>query len=255
MPFDVFRSWTLPIVWQSIRPHTASGTLPTGRISAIGFWNFRLDGSYHIIKATTRQNLFGHGLSPELMLIFVTTCLILFAGISLAILLKKLSNQRPLADNDPKVRLDAETYRPLFAPTDEDLRLAEAEEREQLTAKHEEDECLKIKERLAKLEVRHRNWSKSPNRAATAELLRDAPHAYAGDAFADLCEEISNTFRDGKLTDVSPKDLAALLESHFWLLPAEQRTPGASFRIKEIVASLNQTRNSGVANNRTSKDK
>lgn len=189
------------------------------------------------------------------MLIFVTTCLVLFAGISLAILLKKLSNQRLLKENEPRVHLEAETYRPLFAPTAEDLRLAEAKGKEQQTAKYEDDKQRENKARLAEMEVRRQNWSQSPNRAGTIELLRDAPQVYDGDVFVGLCEEISNAFLDGKLTDVSPKDLAALLESHFWLLPAEQRTPGASFRLKLIVASLDQTGYSGVANNRNSKDK
>lgn len=172
------------------------------------------------------------------MLLIFTTCLLLIAGISLAILLKKLSDQKLLENNDPPMRLDAESYRPLFAPTDEDLRLAEAEERRQLNAKRESEERQESEKKLTQLEELRQTWSESPGRAATIELLHRASQIENGEAYLDTCERVLAAWRDQKLADISAGDLAQLLETHFWLLPAEQRTPGASFRLKEAVAEL-----------------
>jgi hypothetical protein len=170
------------------------------------------------------------------MLLIFTTFLLVLAGVSLAILLKRLSDNKLLDENRP-VSL-AESYRPLFAPTDEDLRLAEAEERKQLTTKQEEAKRQESEEKLAELESFRQTWSESPNRAATIELLYRASQLEDGEAYLNTCDGVLAAWRDGKLADISAGDLAQLLETHFWLLPAGKRIPGASFRLKEAVAEL-----------------
>jgi hypothetical protein len=171
------------------------------------------------------------------MLLIFTTFLLVLAGVSLAILLKRLSDNK-LLDEDRPVSLAAESYRPLFAPTDEDLRLAEAEERKQSTTKQEEAKRQENEEKLAKLTEFRQTWSEAPNRAATIELLYRASQLEDGDAYLKTCDGVLAAWRDGKLADISAGDLAQLLETHFWLLPAEKRTPGASFRLKEAAAEL-----------------
>jgi hypothetical protein len=171
------------------------------------------------------------------MLLIFTTFLVVLADVSLAILLKRLSDNK-LLDEDRPASLAAESYRPLFAPTDEDLRLAEAEERKQLTAKREEAKRQKSEEKLAQLENFRQTWSEAPNRGATIELLYRSSQIKDGDAYLDTCESVLAAWRDGKLADIPAGDLAQLLETHFWLLPAEKRTPGISFRLKEAVAEL-----------------
>jgi hypothetical protein len=171
------------------------------------------------------------------MLFLFTTFLVLLAGVSLAILLKRLSDQKFL-DEDRPVSLAAESYRPLFAPTDEELRLAEADERKQLTAKQEEAKRQESEEKLAELENFRQTWSETWDRAATIELLYRASKTEDGPAYLDTCDSVLAAWRDGNLADITAGDLAQLLETHFWLLPAQQRTPGVSFRLKEEIAKL-----------------
>ncbi|NOT49370.1 MAG: hypothetical protein HOP17_16725 [Acidobacteria bacterium] len=171
------------------------------------------------------------------MLLFFTTFLLLLAGVSLAILLKRLSDQKLLEEDRPPV-LAAETYRPLFAPTEDELRLAESEERRQLTAKQADEVRQEHEDKLRQLEEFRQAWLASPNRAAAIELLHRASQVQEGDAYLETCESILAVWRDGRLADLPAGDLAQLLETHFWLLPAENRTPGASFRLKEAAAEL-----------------
>ncbi len=72
------------------------------------------------------------------MLLIFTTFLLLLAGLSLAFLVKRLVSPKLLEERQPNI-LAAENYRPLFAPTDEDLREAEAEEKARLAARQSEE--------------------------------------------------------------------------------------------------------------------
>ncbi len=172
------------------------------------------------------------------MLFIFTTILLILAGISLAILLKKLSNEKLLEADDAPVRVDAASYRPLFAPTDDELRLAEAEERRQLTEKRDAEERQAHQEKLRHVLELHEAWQSSPDRAATIELLRDAAESADGNGYLHICESVLAAWNEGRLSGIEAGDLAQLLETHFWLLPADQRTPGASFRLRSITADL-----------------
>jgi len=171
------------------------------------------------------------------MLLLFTTLLVLLVGVSLAILLKRLSDDRLLEESRP-VSMAAESYRPLFAPTDEDLMLAEAEERQVIAAKQDEAERQAFEERVADLEDLRQTWSETLTRAATIELLHRVSQIEDGNAYLETCESVLSAWHDGKLADISAGDLAQLLETHYWLLPAEQRTPGTNFRLKEAVAEI-----------------
>lgn len=172
------------------------------------------------------------------MLFLFTTLLFILAGVSLAILIRKLVKPVLLEQGDRRRNLAAATYRPLFEPTDDDLRRLEADEIKQLAANTAEEKRLELKERIAKLETFRRNWFGSPNRAATIELLYRASQTSDGNAYHDVCESVMAAWRGGKLADISANDLAQLLETHFWLLPADQRTPGVSFRLMQETAGL-----------------
>ena len=174
------------------------------------------------------------------MLLILTTLLVVFAAAALAIVLKRLSDQKFLEDSETRVRLDAETYRPLFAPSDEDLRLTAAKEKHQLKAKEAADERQQREEKLAELEKLRQSWFRSPTRAATIDLLHRYSQVGNGDSYLSTCDSVVAAWKGQRLSDVSPDDLVQLLETHYWLLPADQRTPGASFRLKQAVAGLDK---------------
>lgn len=172
------------------------------------------------------------------MLLVFTTFLLLLAVASLAFFVKRLVQPVLLDQEDERRSLAAETYRPLFAPTDEDLWLAEREEKKLLKANREEIERQEAKERLAQFEEFRASWQERPTRATTIELLYRSSQIADGNVYLDTCERVLDAWQEGKLADVSAADLHQLFETHFWLLPANERTPGASFRLKEAAAKL-----------------
>ena len=171
------------------------------------------------------------------MLLIFTTFLLVLAGLSLAVLLKKVFAP-PLLENEHRHAIGAGDYRPLFAPTDEDLRKADADEKSRLSAKKADDERLGLEEKLADLDNLRQNWRESPDRAAAIELLYRASQTENGEAYVNTAIIVLEVWQGGKISDLTADDLAHLLDSHFWLLPTHERTPGVSFRIQQEIAGL-----------------
>ena len=176
------------------------------------------------------------------MLLIFTTVLFLLAGISLAVLLKKIFSPKFLEENPPSF-LAAENYRPLFEPTDEELRQFETEEKAQLAAKQVDDARLISEEKLVNLEKFRQTWRESPNKAATIELLYMASQTENGEAYLETANIVLKAWQAEKVPDLAADDLAHLLDSHFWLLPTHERTPGVSFRIQQEIAGLRRASN------------
>jgi hypothetical protein len=68
----------------------------------------------------------------------------------------------------------------------------------------------------------------------TIELLLRASQTENGKTFLDTVDEI---LHNGSET-FPAEDLAQLIESHFWLLPQNERTPGVTFTINREIAAL-----------------
>ena len=175
------------------------------------------------------------------MLFLFTIFILLVAGITLAVLVKRLVNPKLLEENQPGF-LAAENYRPLFEPTDEDLRKFNAEEKAQFAAKQIDDERLIAEEKLVNLAKLRQTWRESPNKAATIELLYRASQTENGEEYLETAEIVVNGWQNGEISDLSADDLAHLLDSHFWQLPTHERTPGVSFRIQQEIAGLRRER-------------
>lgn len=171
------------------------------------------------------------------MLLIFTTFLLLLVGISLALLVKRLVSSKRLEENQPSLPA-AENYRPLFEPTDEDLRQFDAKEHARIRAKTAEDERLISQERRVNLEKLRQTWRESPNKAATIDLLYRASQTENGEAYLETADIVLEAWQNGELSDLPGDDLAHLLDSHFWLLPTHERTPGVSFRIQQEIADL-----------------
>ena len=165
------------------------------------------------------------------MLVIFTVVLLIAAAI---IIFVRRQTRTPLLDEQPPKHLDREHLRPLFAPDAEELRALEREERKMLEARDVE---LREKERekmLASFEEFRQTWRELPSRANTVELLFRASELERGDVYLDTIDELLH-----KRSDVFTEDeIAQLIESHFWLLPQSERTPGVTFTINRELAAL-----------------
>ena len=110
-------------------------------------------------------------------------------------------------------------------------------EREELKMLQEQGAAEREKERqktLASFEEFRQTWRELPSRANTVELLFQASELERGDVYLDTVDELLH-----KRSDVFDDDeIAQLVESHFWLLPQSERTPGVTFTINRELAAL-----------------
>lgn len=88
------------------------------------------------------------------------------------------------------------------------------------------------------LEKARLDWNAAPTARSTANLLEVATNSKRADTFAETAFEILQAFREGRISGIARDDLAALLDSHYRLLPASERGSGAIFLIKEEIAYL-----------------
>lgn len=82
------------------------------------------------------------------------------------------------------------------------------------------------------------SWKNSPDRQATAKMLHIA--ALSGDAsvYRQAVEVAADFQRDGRVPSLSADELRQLVESEYWILPAESRNSGAGFVLKQTLARL-----------------
>jgi len=161
----------------------------------------------------------------------------LIAGASAAALYLRRTNRSPEM-LEPQAIAGAENLRPLFEPTKEEL-LAEQNEKERLLMLETQAEADRQKQLVIdEAELELADWTVSPNRSQTIVLLSDTAKSENEDIYLKVCKEILRVWREGSVSDISADDLALMMESHYWLIPADKRTPGASFLLKEEVAGL-----------------
>src|SRR3982751_3886398 len=167
--------------------------------------------------------------------------LALLAVVSAAILLiqyLKRQDARSL-EAKPSYNLAAESYRPLFAPTDEEMHAFERDEAARIEAGKRvaaERQEQARHDNVRRLEI---EWRAIPNRQNTVDLLRLASQAGDADLFSDVSHEILKVFRDTRIGGLSPNELAELLNSHYRLLPQSERSSGSLFWLKQEIAELN----------------
>lgn len=171
------------------------------------------------------------------MLFLVSIVVVLAAIVLLAVFVKR-QVATSLIEEASQRELPEPQYRPLFEPTDEELLEAEHIEAARVAELREQEGAHEQAKKLAKFKELLQNWGDSPDRAKTVELLYEASRTASGDVYLDTCESVLTAWRAGRIGDLSSNDLAQLLESHFWLLPESERTPGVSFRLREEIAGL-----------------
>lgn len=170
-------------------------------------------------------------------MLFLLTILVVALFIAAAFLVKRHLNSSQLEEHQLK-NLPEPAFRPLFEPTEKELRAAAKEEDERLTAEQNEQRLKTRAEKVAKLDEFRQTWASSPDKRNTVELLVLASESESGEAFAEIAESVVEKWRAGAIADLSSDDLAQIVESHFWLLPLVERTAGVSFRLNREVVDL-----------------
>src|SRR5258707_852536 len=150
------------------------------------------------------------------MLFLFSSLLILAAVVLLAVFVKR-QVARSLAEEMPVRELPEPQYRPLFEPTEEELREDERIEAARVTELDQEQARREQAKKLAKFDELRQTWALSANKTNTVELLYQASQTASGEIYFDTCEGVLKAWRAGSVGDLSADDLAQMLESHYWL--------------------------------------
>jgi hypothetical protein len=161
------------------------------------------------------------------MLVIILTILLLAAAVVILIAKRQIR----LSEAEAPRNLNREDLRPLFAPDEDELL---RDERERADSRSNQEQRSEKEKTLANFNEFRQTWRKSPGRGNTIDLLLRASQMKSGEIFSGTVTEILRT-RPGGL---STEELANLIESHFWLLPPNERTPGVTFAINQDVAAL-----------------
>ena len=173
------------------------------------------------------------------MLILLTILILAAAASAFIYFFVKDNSERQLVSGDIESLPETTNLRPLFTPSDEDLRADSVAAEMQAESDEAALEFDNERKQVAEFRNRLRSWQAAPNTAEIGELLELARSN--GDSYAVTAEAITKEFLIGKINGISADGLAQMLESHFWLLSAEKREPAISFRIKEAIRELRES--------------
>jgi hypothetical protein len=92
--------------------------------------------------------------------------------------------------------------------------------------------------RLAKLEEFRQTWGANPNKKDAMNLLALASECESAAVYSDAVHDVVREWRAGRIEGLSGADLADLIETHLWLLPAQEKMSGNGFVIKQEISKL-----------------
>jgi hypothetical protein len=168
------------------------------------------------------------------MLVLLTILVVVSTACSLAVLFKNRQTKTP----DTHRIVEPPPYRSLFAPSEEEIRAFERAEATRLETQARENERRRDAEKIDRAREFQNTWRDRPDRQNSLRLLRLAAESGDGPVFAEAAGALLESAYENTLTCFSKQELAELLDSHFRLLPQQERTPGAIFRLKEEIAEL-----------------
>ncbi len=170
-------------------------------------------------------------------MLFLFTILVVLSAVALLAIYAKRRNSFPLEQNPPR-NLSAENLRPLFQPTEDELRAFEREENARIKAKAEEEARRILVEKTEKAFEFEKVWRELPDRKKTIELLFLASQSENAKTFSKCAENVIKLWRENRIENLKARDLAELLDSHFRTLPQQERTSGVGFWLKEEIENL-----------------
>ena len=80
-------------------------------------------------------------------------------------------------------------------------------------------------------------WKDSPDKHTTAKMLHLAALSDDAETFSHAVELALNSWRNGKLPDISAVELQSLINGEFWVLSSNTRSSGAGFVLKRTLAT------------------
>lgn len=170
------------------------------------------------------------------MLILFTILVVLSAAATLGFYVRR-RNSLSIEQNPPK-NLSAANFRPLFQPTEDELRAFERQEKAEAEAKKAEETRRISEEKTGEVSEFERTWAQSPDRKGTIELLFLACETENAKIFSETSENVIKLWRENRIENLTAQDLADLLDSHFRILPQQERTSGALFWLREEIENL-----------------
>ena len=170
-------------------------------------------------------------------MLILYTILVVLSAVALLAIYTKRRNSNLLEQNPPK-NFEAANFRPLFQPTEDDLRAAEREEKALAEAKKADEARRILEEKAEKASEFEKEWELAPDRKRTIELLFLASESENAEIFSEISENVIKLWRENRIENLTAQDLADLLDSHFRILPQQERTFGAAFWLKEEIQRL-----------------
>lgn len=171
------------------------------------------------------------------MLILFTILAVLSAAVTIWIFLKTRENRDHLLSQTQK-EIEPPVGRSLFEPSEEEIRSLEREEKAKTEAQKAEEMRRILAAKAEKFREFKEFWTTSPNKRTTLQFLSLAAQTESGKIFSEAAENVVEQWQAKRIEDLSAEQLAQILDSQFWLLPDEERTPGVSFWLKQEIASL-----------------
>ncbi|MBS1794158.1 MAG: hypothetical protein JSS81_09905 [Acidobacteria bacterium] len=143
-----------------------------------------------------------------------------------------------LLEQNPPKNLSAADFRPLFEPTEDEIRAFERAEQARLDAARAEERRRIADARIGETREFAKSWSLAPDRKGTIELLFRASQTENAEIFSEISENVLQLWREHRIENLTALELADLLDSHFRILPQQERTSGAVFRLREEIGRL-----------------
>ncbi len=135
-------------------------------------------------------------------------------------------------------QFDEPPYRPLFAPTDEEIRALEREAQMKVESERKEAKGEIAFEKAKAVREFENVWRNEPTKQNTIELLRIAAESGDAEIFSQTAKSLIQVTHHERADGLSKKDLADLLDSHLRILPQQERFSGAIFWLKQEIENL-----------------
>lgn len=174
------------------------------------------------------------------MLILFTILVALSAVITISVLLLARKYRKSLISHIPE-QIEPPHPRSLFEPDEEEIRAREREEKTKIESLKAEEIRRISAQKAEKVREFREFWEIAPQRRSTVHLLHLAAQTENGKIFSETAETVIQHWQANKIEDLKAEQLAQILESHFWLLPNEERTSGVAFWLKQEIAGLRRS--------------
>jgi len=167
------------------------------------------------------------------MLFIYTILVVLLLVTVVAVFAKRRIDRDLIESSEPKNLVDTH-LRPLFEAEEEEVR-SETDEIVVINAEPVDEASEK---KLAKLaELRH-TWGENPTKRDAVSLLVMAAETASASVYSTVVGDVIREWRAGRIEGLSNADLADLIETHLWLLPAQEKVSGEGFVIKCEISAL-----------------